>query len=244
MYDSTKGYNGIRTFETAAVTDNGSFYNFLFLTTCTEQWVFPNPDSKDSIIGELTYLPLNTLSATRIREAQLKGQDIKIKKNWMDSKEVLPVHIMINEVTDLEGAKKYWRGKITQMVNPHVAQITAMDIYGFTVINNKFIENGFVFSKKNRALKYMDIIDRTEDMYLTEDGTKEADQLLELLREYTAYSDKLERCYFMWNKTQEAIKLIDEVEEESTEDSEAAIEKIVKIGTDFINSITTLNNIK
>lgn len=236
-------YNGIRAFEVAAVVDNGSngntMYDFLFITTNTEQWVFP--DEKASVLGEIIYLPLNTMAANRIREADLKGHDIKIKKSFIASKEVLPVHILINTVSDLDGAKKFWRRRVTQMVNPHVARITAMDIYGFTVINNKFIENGFVFSKKNRALKYMDIIDKTEDMFLTDDGSKEATELLELLKEYTTYNDKLERAYFMWNKTKEVIQMIDDVD---SGDEEKDIKELEEISTRFIDSISTLNNLK
>ena len=228
-------YDNIRGFETAYVHDNGDKLQVEFVSISTIDWITDtDPDN---------YLPLNSLSANLIRESLLTGKEVYIDKNWRElGKEVLTSSISINPVTSLFGYKKRAISFIKQFINPQMARTNASTIYGFNVINNKFIEAGFVFSEENRSLKYIEILNRSEE--LEEEAPEASEELIALLEKYIEYRDTLDRTYFIWDLSETCITNINEVVsiDDTDEEITNAKVKIDKLTAEFANKVSKLNN--
>lgn len=228
-------YDNIRGFETAYVIDNGDKYQVEFVSISTIDWVTDSdPDN---------YLPLNSLAANLIRESLLNGKEVYIDKDWQKlGKEVLTSVVSINPITDLYGYKKRAISFIKQFINPQMARTNASTIYGFNVINNKFLEAGFVFSEENRSLKYIEILNRSEE--LEEEAPEASEELIALLEKYIEYREILDRTYFIWELSETCINNINEVRntDESDEEILKAKELIDKLAGEFANKVNKLNN--
>lgn len=244
-------YQGIKTFEVAMVTDTGVSYNVEKLSWNTDMHIDKTmqPSNPTNYLNDKTrfwYLNLNSAAADKIRQEMSLGHDIQISKNWdaHGSKEVLLTSIIVVDNTQrLETQKRIARRQVRMMINPHTAQIGAMDIYGFMMLNNKFILNGFVFDNENRSLKYMDVLNRSEELADTDPELSE--DLAEDLEEFIDYNDKLSRVRFIWLKGEKTIQLINSIHLPPGDTSkEAHHEKILKVRniTDgFIEEIMRLN---
>lgn len=235
-------YEGIRSFETANVSDDGKSLRVNYLSVSTVNWVVPTDEDR--------FLPLNSISASIIREQMMLGNEVHIDKNWKEKgNEVLPVSVTYNSVTDLTGYKRRAVSFIRQWINPMMAAANASTIYSFNVINNKFLEAGFVFSESNKGLKFIQVLDKSDE--LNETDPEAGEELLQLLEKYISYKDILDRTYFIWETHERCITNILGVvvapfppgEDDKTDKYiQMAKEKIDKLVEEFTTKISTLNN--
>lgn len=228
-------YQDLLVYEVAKVRDFATKYYIEYVTVSTMPWV----------TGETNLLPLNSLAANVIREAQLNGKEVYIKKNWGEiAKEVLITDLEINPITNLEAYKRRAYTFIKSFINPMMASVHASVVFGFTMLNNKFIERGYVFSEATRTLKYIDIMEKTEE--LEETNPTESVELMEDLEKYIEYKEILSRANFIWNASERYIDKIEKIKEDSS-NQESQIEAKIKVDElckEFQNKINNLNNLK
>lgn len=176
-----------------------------YITTSHIQW----------ITGEdlQNFLPINSLTKEIIKQRLDKGHDVFIRKDWnKESNEVLPVHVSYAERPSLQNYLRRIVYFVNGFIQAPMANTNAAVIYGFNVLNNKFIENGFVFSEQNRSLKYIDIMDRAEELESQEpDGPKLSEDLMKDLEKYIEYRNILDRTYFIWNLKEELLDKLKEL---------------------------------
>ena len=142
-----------------------------------------------------------------------KGHDVFIRKDWnQESNEVLPVHVSYAERPNLQNYLRRIVYFVNGFIQAPMANTNAAVIYGFNVLNNKFIENGFVFSEQNRSLKYIDIMDRAEELESQEpNGPELSEELMKDLEKYIEYRNILDRTYFIWNLKEELLDKLKEL---------------------------------
>ena len=234
-------YQDLLIYEVAKVREIGSEQKVLveYVTVSTIPWSS----------GEVNYLPLNSSAADAIRDAQIKGKEVFISKDWnLVSNEVLISNIEINPKINLMVYKRRAANFIKAFINPMMASVHASIIYGFTTLNNKFIENGFVFSEETRTLKYIEIMERSEE--LAETNPTLSEELMNDLEKYIEYREVLDRANFIWNESEKYCDLVNEVHEMDFVDTEEfpaenqAKSQIDTIVNEFQTKIRTLNNLK
>lgn len=234
-------YQDLLIYEVAKVREIGSDQKVLveYVTVSTIPWSS----------GEVNYLPLNSSAADAIRDAQIKGKEVFISKDWnLVSNEVLISNIEINPKIDLMVYKRRATNFIKAFINPMMASVHASIIYGFTTLNNKFIENGFVFSEETRTLKYIEIMERSEE--LAETNPTLSEELMNDLEKYIEYREVLDRANFIWNESEKYCDSVNEVHEMDFVDTEElpaenqAKSQIDTIVNEFQTKIRTLNNLK
>ncbi len=234
-------YQDLLIYEVAKVREIGSDQKVLveYVTVSTIPWSS----------GEVNYLPLNSSAADAIRDAQIKGKEVFISKDWnLVSNEVLISNIEINPKIDLMVYKRRAINFIKAFINPMMASVHASIIYGFTTLNNKFIENGFVFSEETRTLKYIEIMERSEE--LAETNPTLSEELMNDLEKYIEYREVLDRANFIWNESEKYCDSVNEVHEMDFVDTEEfpaenqAKSQIDTIVNEFQTKIRTLNNLK
>lgn len=234
-------YQDLLIYEVAKVRETGSDNKLLveYITVSTIPWSS----------GETNYLPLNSSSADAIRDAQIKGKEVYILKDWNKlSNEVLLSSIEINPNINLNIYKRRAINFIKAFINPMMASVHASVIYGFTTLNNKFIENGFVFSEETRTLKYIEIMERSEE--LADINPSLSEELMNDLEKYIEFKEILSRANFIWNESEKYCDLINEIHEmdfvdteEHTAENQVKIQ-IDKVVNEFQTKIRTLNNLK
>ena len=234
-------YQDLLIYEVAKVRETGSDNKLLveYITVSTIPWSS----------GETNYLPLNSSSADAIRDAQIKGKEVYILKDWNEvSNEVLLSSIEINPNINLNIYKRRAINFIKAFINPMMASVHASVIYGFTTLNNKFIENGFVFSEETRTLKYIEIMERSEE--LADINPSLSEELMNDLEKYIEFKEILSRANFIWNESEKYCDLINEIHEmdfvdteEHTAENQVKIQ-IDKVVNEFQTKIRTLNNLK
>ena len=232
-------YQGLMIYEVAKVKDIGIKYLVEYVTVSTIPWV----------TGENNFLPLNSYTAEKINEAILSGKEVYITKDWNQfSKEVLITNIEVNPVADLNSYKRRACTFIKSFINPMMASVHASVVYGFITLNNKFIERGYVFSEENRTLKYIDIMEKAED--LEESNPKLSQELMDDLEKYIEYKDTLARSNFIWNESEKYIAKIESIittpvtQEDLPNEEFKCKQSIDSIILEFQNKINTLNNLK
>ena len=239
-------YQDLIIYEGAKVIDIGEKYLVKYISESTINWEELNDSS---------FLPLHPLSAETIREAHRTGKEVHISKNWDDfSKEVLITSLEVNTITDLDGYKRRAAGFVKSFINPMMASVHASIIYGFTTLNNKFIERGYVFSEENKTLKYIEIIEKSEEFLESDIDPQIAqdlsEELMSDLEKYIEYKEILDRTNFIWIESEKCLEKIYEVptpdENSSTIEKEifgckCKIDDIVKA---FQIKINNLNNLK
>lgn len=187
----------LRIFDTAKIKDfNNELYQVQYTSTSTQQWI-TGEDQKQ-------FLPINNLTKSTIDTRISMGHDVYIKKEWsQESSEVLPVHLVFDTRPSLENYMRRGVAFINGFIQGPMANANAAVIYGFNVLNNKFIEAGFVFSEKNKSLKYIDIMDRADE--LEDEHPDLSEELMNDLEKYIEYRDILDRTYFIWYLKEEVI---------------------------------------
>lgn len=220
----------VKVFETAAVSEviGQDKYLVNYISVSSLNW---------AVLEERAgiFLPLNSGSADLIREKLNEGKDVYIDKKWNDNNEseVMPYFITTNNVTDLEGYKRRAMSFVSRSMHPQMAKVNAAVIYGFNVINNKFLEAGIVFSEENRSLKYIEVIEKAD--ILEEEKPEIAEELMLLLERYIEYREILDRSYFAWELNE---SYLTKIEEQKTKED---VDTVIK---DFITQVDTLNNLK
>ena len=234
-------YQDLLIYEVAKVREIGSDQKLLveYVTVSTIPWSS----------GEINYLPLNSSAADAIRDAQIKGKEVYILKDWNEvANEVLIASIAINPKVDLMVYKRRAINFIKAFINPMMASVHASVIYGFTTLNNKFIENGFVFSEETRTLKYIEIMERSEELADTNPAVSE--ELMNDLEKYIEFREVLDRANFIWNESEKYCDQVNEIHEMDFVDTEEfpaenqAKTEIDKVVNEFQVKIRTLNNLK
>lgn len=234
-------YQDLLIYEVAKVREIGSDQKLLveYVTVSTIPWSS----------GEVNYLPLNSSAADAIKDAQIKGKEVYISKDWnVISNEVLITSIEINPKVDILSYKRRATNFIKAFINPMMASVHASIIYGFTTLNNKFIENGFVFSEETRTLKYIEIMERSEEVADTNPDLSE--ELMADLEKYIEYREILDRTNFIWYESEKYCDMVNEIHpmdfvdtEEFTAENQAK-SQIDKVVNEFQIKIRTLNNLK
>lgn len=248
-------YKDILIFEVAKVKDTGNKYLVEYVTQSVIPWA--------AGIDSESILPLNNLAAEVIKENQLNGKEVYIKKDWnFISNEVLVTSLEINPKTDLTSYKRRACTFIKSFINPMMASAHASVVYGFITLNNKFIERGFVFSETNRSLKYIAIMEKAEEV--AEDQPELSDELMSDLEKFIEYKETLSRTNFIWEESEKYIDKIESVsdpiypvyaEDNITDEIKQSIEeydskvieakqKIDSLCKEFQLKINTLNNLK
>lgn len=234
-------YQDLLIYEVAKVREIGSDQKLLveYVTVSTIPWSS----------GEVNYLPLNSSTADAIKDAQIKGKEVYILKDWnVVANEVLITSIEINPKVDIMSYKRRATNFIKAFINPMMASVHASIIYGFTTLNNKFIENGFVFSEETRTLKYIEIMERSEEVADTNPDLSE--ELMADLEKYIEYREILDRTNFIWYESEKYCDMVNEIHpmdfvdtEEFTAENQAK-SQIDKVVNEFQIKIRTLNNLK
>lgn len=222
MYD-------IKIFDTACVSDSDEKYLVKYVSVSSLNW---------AVLGDTKgiYLPLNSAAADIIKEKLNEGKDVYISKDWNinGESEVLPFHVTFNNITDLQGYKRRAMSFIKRLIHPQMANVNASIIYGFNVINNKFLEAGIVFSEENRSLKYIEVMEKADE--LENEGQPEiAEEFMALLERYIEYREVLDRSYFAWDLSEEYCRKVEE------ETEKEVVDTVVK---EFVTKVETLNNLK
>ena len=250
-------YQDLIVYEVAKVIDTGNNFLVKYITESTINWT----DELD----QMDFIPVHPIAAEAIREAHRAGKNAYINKDWSEfSKEALITSIEINPITNLDGYKKRAAGFIKSFINPIMSSVHASIVYGFTTLNNRFIEKGYVFSEENKTLKYIEIIEKSEEVIEAgEQGKIDpqiaqnlSDDLMNDLEKYIEYNEILSRTNFVWNESEKYIAKIYEVVVEEAEEvgvdaqddaSDKEFEAKQKIDTlvkDFQIKINNLNNLK
>ena len=209
----------VKVFETAAVSEviGQDKYLVNYISVSSLNW---------AVLEERAgiFLPLNSGSADLIREKLNEGKDVYIDKKWNDNNEseVMPYFITTNNVTDLEGYKRRAMSFVSRSMHPQMAKVNAAVIYGFNVINNKFLEAGIVFSEENRSLKYIEVIEKAD--ILEEEKPEIAEELMLLLERYIEYREILDRSYFAWELNESYLTKIEE--QKTKEDVDTVIKDL------------------
>ena len=195
-----------RVFDSVKVENySDDHYIASYISTSNFQWI-TGEDIKN-------FLPINSLTKEIIKQRLDKGHDVFIRKDWnQESNEVLPVHVSYVERPNLQNYLRRIVHFVNGFIQAPMANTNAAVIYGFNVLNNKFIENGFVFSEQNRSLKYIDIMDRAEELESQEpNGPELSEELMKDLEKYIEYRNILDRTYFIWNLKEELLDKLKEL---------------------------------
>ena len=195
-----------RVFDSVKVENySDDHYIVSYISTSNFQWI-TGEDIKN-------FLPINSLTKEIIKQRLDKGHDVFIRKDWnQESNEVLPVHVSYAERPNLQNYLRRIVHFVNGFIQAPMANTNAAVIYGFNVLNNKFIENGFVFSEQNRSLKYIDIMDRAEELESQEpNGPELSEELMKDLEKYIEYRNILDRTYFIWNLKEELLDKLNEL---------------------------------
>ena len=195
-----------RVFDSVKVENySDDHYIASYISTSNFQWI-TGEDIKN-------FLPINSLTKDIIKQRLDKGHDVFIRKDWnQESNEVLPVHVSYAERPNLQNYLRRIVYFVNGFIQAPMANTNAAVIYGFNVLNNKFIENGFVFSEQNRSLKYIDIMDRAEELESQEpNGPELSEELMKDLEKYIEYRNILDRTYFIWNLKEELLDKLKEL---------------------------------
>ena len=192
-----------RTYDAVKITDyDETYYTVLYVSSSNFQWI-TGEDIK-------SFLPINSLTKDIINSRLSKGHDVFIKKDWeMEANEVLPIHLTFDDRPNLQNYLRRAISFVNGFIQEPMANTNASVIYGFNVLNNKFIEQGFVFSEKNRSLKYIDIMDRADE--LEETQPEISDELMKDLEKYIEYRNILDRTYFIYNLKEELLDKLKEL---------------------------------
>ena len=248
-------YQDLIVYEVAKVIDTGNNFLVKYITESTINWT-------DEKKGNEDFIPLHPIAAEAIREAHRAGKNVYINKDWDEfSKEALITSIEINPITNLDGYKKRAAGFIKSFINPIMSSIHASIVYGFTTLNNRFIEKGYVFSEENKTLKYIEIIEKSEEVIEAgEQGKIDpqiaqnlSDDLMNDLEKYIEYKEILDRTNFAWNESEKYIAKIyevsveevgDDAQDDASDKEFEAKQKIDTLVKDFQIKINNLNNLK
>ena len=210
-------YKEFKVFPVAKIAKEGDKIRIEYLTMSSSNF--------SSGIDTSELIPVNSAAKEMIEMNLNKGNTIYLDPNYLtinDQPEILPIHLSINTDTSLTAYAKNCYSFIKAHINPQMASAHASVVYGFITLNNKFLEQGFVFSEERKSLVYLDILDKCNDLKEESEKFQEIDQeravkldtlsdeLLQDLENYISYADILKRSNFCWTLSEDHIAKIED----------------------------------
>jgi len=185
-------------YELAIVEDCGTFWK---VTNVTKNTI-------DSLANrEEKLLKLSYMSYQMIQEALLNNKAVHIQKSKLRTDEVLPGEFTIidsENIDELKAAKDAALTKVRMLVTPELSKISSFALYGFIVLNNDLINEGFAITNGNREEKYLEILETGNE------------QLISKLEDYLNYKDEIESIAQLerkFSKFKSEIKLASNVDQ-------------------------------
>lgn len=97
--------------------------------------------------------------------------------------------VILIEESDLDIVKRIAIKRVNNKIYGTIlTKLHLIDIYDFTVLNNYFVDKGFVITDDNRESKYLDIISYISDI----EDENEAEDCIDKLQEYLNAKDRIE----------------------------------------------------
>lgn len=127
-------------------------------------------------------LKLSFIAYQQIKQALSENKLVRISKS-MRSNEVIPGEYEIVDTGTLDplsDVKDASIRKVRMLVTPEMTKIACITMYGFIILNNDLVNNGFAITNDNREEKYLQIL---------ETGNEE---LIQKLEDYLNYKDEIE----------------------------------------------------
>ena len=192
-------------YELALVIDKGTHWE---VTNVTK-------NSLDNLANrEESMLKLSYVAYKQIKDALNEGKIAQITKEMMTD-EVMPGevrYININESDNITEHRNAALAKVRMLINPQLASIAGLTMYGFIVLNNDLVNAGYAITNDNREEKYLAILETGDEA------------LINKLEDYLNYKDEIERVSQLERKFAKY----------STEINNAAIEDMEGIQNKFL----------
>lgn len=161
-------------FELACVVDRGTHWE---VTNVTKNSL-DNLANRDEKFLKLSYIAYKCIS-----DGLNAGKLVQIKKE-LTSDEVLPGEVTfttLGEVNTVQEHRNAALSKVRMLINPELASIAGLTMYGFIVLNNDLVNAGYAITNDNREEKYLSILETGDE------------DLINKLEDYLNYKDEIER---------------------------------------------------
>ena len=146
-------------------------------------------DAETTILGHVnnTYEIFSWSIYELICQALMEGKTIYLPKNNYSQLTVDDI-VIVEQESELETQKKIAINKVKDFLySTRINKLQLLDYYTFTILNNYFINMGFVITNENREEKYLEIITAISEM----EDENEAEIAIVNLENYLNILDKL-----------------------------------------------------
>lgn len=146
-------------------------------------------DAETTILGHVnnTYEIFSWSIYELICQALMEGKTIYLPKNNYSQLTVDDI-VIVEQESELETQKKIAINKVKDFLySTRINKLQLLDYYTFTILNNYFINMGFVITSQNREEKYLEIITAISEM----EDENEAEIAIANLENYLNILDKL-----------------------------------------------------
>ena len=146
-------------------------------------------DAETTILGHVnnTYEIFSWSIYELICQALMEGKTIYLPKNNYSQLTVDDI-VIVEQESELETQKKIAINKVKDFLySTRINKLQLLDYYTFTILNNYFINMGFVITSQNREEKYLEIITAISEM----EDENEAEIAIVNLENYLNILDKL-----------------------------------------------------
>ena len=146
-------------------------------------------DAETTILGHVnnTYEIFSWSIYELICQALMEGKTIYLPKNNYSQLTVDDI-VIVEQESELETQKKIAINKVKDFLySTRINKLQLLDYYTFTILNNYFINMGFVITSQNREEKYLEIITAISEM----EDENESEIAIVNLENYLNILDKL-----------------------------------------------------
>lgn len=146
-------------------------------------------DAETTILGHVnnTYEIFSWSIYELICQALMEGKTIYLPKNNYSQLTVDDI-VIVEQESELETQKKIAINKVKDFLySTRINKLQLLDYYTFTILNNYFINMGFVITYQNREEKYLEIITAISEM----EDENESEIAIANLENYLNILDKL-----------------------------------------------------
>ena len=146
-------------------------------------------DAETTILGHVnnTYEIFSWSIYELICQALMEGKTIYLPKNNYSQLTVDDI-VIVEQESELETQKKIAINKVKDFLySTRINKLQLLDYYTFTILNNYFINMGFVITSQNREEKYLEIINTISEM----EDENESEIVIANLENYLNILDKL-----------------------------------------------------
>ena len=146
-------------------------------------------DAETTILGHVnnTYEIFSWSIYELICQALMEGKTIYLPKNNYSQLTVDDI-VIVEQESELETQKKIAINKVKDFLySTRINKLQLLDYYTFTILNNYFINMGFVITYQNREEKYLEIINTISEM----EDENESEIVIANLENYLNILDKL-----------------------------------------------------